>query len=239
MMRRQTVEQLLLVFRSFRERYAGGKPLHKAYQKAVRDAADRHGVTYQTVGDGCRRRLKLKEIHELYALLARWMEGDSEPLAKRLKAASDPSCYDDIAEFFRPSKIFVAAAAGPTSASTSPDRFDTFSFRLPQHDSRMLRALAEIEGVSPPELLSAMMGGVVAERMKHLARAVLHESKAPEGGDIGHDDILKIVRDHEAAPRDRGAKHGSGSAARGDSEPVSDVDRAVRPKSRSSQWGFD
>ena len=189
MMRRQTVEQLLLVFRSFREGYAGGKPLHKAYQKAVRDVAGRHGVTYQTVGDGCRRRLKLKEIHELYALLARWMEGDSEPLATQLKAASDPSSHDDIAAFFRPSKAITAAAPGHTVASTSADRFDTFSFRLPQHDSRMLRALAEIEGVSPPELLSAMMGEVVAERMKHLARAMLHESEAPEGGNIGQDDI--------------------------------------------------
>ncbi len=214
MMRRQTVEQLLLVFRSFRERYAGGKPLHKAYQKAVREVADRYGVTYQTIGGGCRFRLKLKEIHELYALLARWMEGDSEPLATQLKAASDPSSHGDIADFFRAAKAIAAAAPGPAAASTSADRFDTFSFRLPQRDSRMLRALAEIEGVSPPELLSAMMGTVVAERMQHVARA---------------------------EQRDLGAKHvsGVGPAARGDSEPVSDVDPAVRLKSRSSQWGFD
>ena len=241
MMNRQTVEQLLRVFRLFRERYARGDPLQRAYREAVREVANLHHVTYQTIGDGCRRRLKLSDIHQLYDLLACWAEGDSEPLAKQLKAASDPSSHDDIADFFRPYKSIVAVTPGHTAASTSADRFDTFSFRLPQRDARMLRALAEIEGVSWPELLSRMVGKVVAERMKHVARAMLYESEAPERGDIGQDDILKILRDREAELRGLGVEHMSvfGSAARGDSRPMSDVDLTVRLKSGFSQGGFD
>ena len=231
MMKGQTVEQLLLVFRLFRESYARGKPLHKAYQEAVREVADGHAVTYQTIGDGCRRRLKLISIRELYALLARWMEGDPEPLAKQLKAASDPSAHDDIMEFF-------GSEARP---ATSDSRFDTFSLRLPERDARMARALAEIEGVSTKELLSRLVESAVAEKMKLVAQAILHESGAVHRPTMTREKILKILRDREAELRGLGVEHLSvfGSAARGDSRPMSDVDLTVRLKPGFSQGGFD
>lgn len=230
-MKGQTVEQLLLVFRSFRESYARGKPLHKAYQEAVREVADGHAVTYQTIGDGCRRRLKLNSIRELYALLARWMEGDPEPLAKQLKAASDPSAHNDITEFF-------GSEARP---ATSDSRPDTFSLRLPEHDARMARALAEIEGVSTSELLSRLVESAVAEKMKLVAQAILHDSEAVRWTKMTREDILEILRDREAELRGLGVEHVSvfGSAARGDSRPMSDVDLTVRLKPGFSQGGFD
>lgn len=230
-MKGQTVEQLLLVFRSFRERYARGKPLHKAYQEAVREVADGHAVTYQTIGDGCRRRLKLNSIRELYALLACWMEGDPEPLAKQLKAASDPSAHDDITEFF-------GSEARP---ATSDNRFDTFSMRLPERGARMARALAEIEGVSTSELLSRLVESAVAEKMKLVAQAILHDSETVRWTNMTREEILEILRGREAELRGLGVEHVSvfGSAARGDSRPMSDVDLTVRLKPGFSQGGFD
>jgi predicted nucleotidyltransferase len=241
MMKCQTVEQLLLVFRSFRERYARGKPLHKAYQEAVREVADGHGVTYQTIGDGCRRRLKLNNIRELAALLGRWMEGDPEPLAKQLKAASDPSAHDGITEFFGSSATFAVAGGREARPATSNSRFDTFSLRLPERDARMARALAEIEGVSTSELLSRLVGSAVAEEMKLVAQAILHDSEAVHWTNMTREQILKILRDREAELRGLGVEHVSvfGSAARGDSRPVSDVDLTVKLKPGFSQGGFD
>ena len=231
MMKGQTVEQLLLVFRLFRESYARGKPLHKAYQEAVREVADGHAVTYQTIGDGCRRRLKLISIRELYALLARWMEGDPEPLAKQLKAASDPSAHDDIMEFF-------GSEARPV---TSDSRFDTFSIGLPERGARMARALAEIEGVSTSELLSRLVESAVAEKMKLVAQAILHDSETVRWTNMTREEILEILRDREAELRGLGVEHLSvfGSAARGDARPMSDVDLTVRLKPGFSQGGFD
>ena len=240
-MKHQTVEQLLLVFRSFRESYARGRPLHKAYQDAVREVADGHAVTYQTIGDGCRRRLKLNNIRELYALLARWMEGDSEPLAKQLKAASDPSAHNDITEFFGSSATFSVAGGWKARPATSDSRFDTFSLRLPERDARMARALAELEGVSTSELLSQLVGFAVAEKMKLVAQAILHDSEAVHRTNMTREEILKILRDREAELRGLGVEHVSvfGSAARGDSRPMSDVDLTVRLKPGFSQGGFD
>lgn len=241
MMRRQTVEQLLLVFRSFHERYAQGRPLHRAYQEAVREVADRHKVTYQTIGDGCRRRLKLEDIRELYALLARWMEGDSEPLAEQLKAASDPSAHDDITEFFGSSTAFGVARHQEPSPATAEGSFSAFSLRLVERDARMARALAEIEGISPPELLGRLVGTAVAEKMKLVAQAILNESGAVLRTTMTREKIIRTLRDHEAELRDLGAEHVSvfGSTARGDSGPVSDVDLAVRLRPDFSHGGFD
>jgi hypothetical protein len=256
MIKRQTVEQLLLVFRSFRERYARGKPLHKAYQEAVREVADGQAVTYQTIGDGCRRRLKLNSIRELYALLARWMEGDPEPLAKQLKAASDPSAHDDITEFFGTeffgteffgteffgsSATFAVAGGREARPATSDRRFDTFSLRLAERDARMARALAEIEGVSTSELLSRLVEAAVAEKMKLVAQAILHDSEAVHRTNMTREEILGILRDREAELRGLGVEHVSvfGSAARGDSRTMSDVDLTVRLKPGFSQGGFD
>ncbi len=241
MMKCQTVEQLLLVFRLFRERYARGRPLHKAYQEAVREVADGHAVTYQTIGDGCRRRLKLNDIRELYALLAGWMEGDPEPLAKQLKAASDPSAHHDITEFFGSSATFPVAGGRESRPATANNMSDTFSLRLPERDARMARALAEIEGVSTAELLSRLVETAVAEKMKLMARAILHEPEADHGRIRAREEILKILRDRKEELRGLGVEHVSvfGSAARGDSGPMSDVDLIVRLKPGFSRGGFD
>ena len=85
MMTPKTVEQLLQVFRLFRDNHASGKPLHTSYHDAVREVARLNSVTYQTIGDGCRRRLRLKDINELYELLAAWVKGDSRGLVQQLK----------------------------------------------------------------------------------------------------------------------------------------------------------
>ena len=180
----QTVEQLLLVFRLSRERYARGEPLRRSYQRAVREVADRHSVRYQTIGDGCRRRLKLNDISELYTLLRRWLDGDPEPLANQLKAVSDPTAHDDIAGFFGSPTPSAKVTPRQAGAATSDDKDATFSFRLPEHDARKLRALAELEGVSPPELINKFVAAAVVEKMKLVAQGkfvtrVLEQTKPP------------------------------------------------------------
>lgn len=240
-MKRQTVGQLLLVFRLFREGYTRGKPLHKAFQEAVREVADRHAVAYQTIGDGCRRRLKLGHIGELYGLLNSWMEGAAEPLETKLRAASHPTAHDDIAEFFGTS-IHPGAARQPKAwLQTSGRNTDSFSLRLSEREGRMIRALAEMDGISPQELLGRLVGSAVEEKMKLVAQAILRDSTTAHRASRTREWILEILRDHEEELRDLGAEHVSlfGSVARGDAGPASDVDLAVRLKPGFSEGGFD
>jgi predicted nucleotidyltransferase len=241
MMRRQTIGQLLLVFRLFRESYARGKPLHKAFQVAVREVADRHVVTYQTIGDGCRRRLRLGHIGELYALLESWIEGDAEPLETKLREASHPNAHDDIAEFFGTSTHPVAARHPDAWLQASGRNTDVFSLRLSDREGRMIRALAEMEGISPQELLGRLVGSAVEEKMKLVAQAILRDSTTVQRASRTRERILEILRDHAEELRDLGAEHVSlfGSAARRDAGPTSDVDLAVRLKPGFSVGGFD
>jgi predicted nucleotidyltransferase len=105
----------------------------------------------------------------------------------------------------------------------------------------MARALAEIEGVSTSELLSRLAGSAVAEKMKLVAQAILHDSEAVHRANLTREEILKILRDREEELRGLGVEYMSvfGSAARGDSRPMSDVDLIVRLKPGFSQGGFD
>jgi len=178
MMTPQTVQQLLQVFRAFRDNHKSGMPLHRAYQEGVRAVADAHSITYQTVGDGCRRRLGLNDIGELYELLASWVKGDPRELVRQLKEHSDPTAHAQIEQFFSdgntvPAELRKASQKGPTS-----DETEVFQFRLPAREARMLKALAELEGVSASNLISNTISAAVRNRMAVVARGFIENAEA-------------------------------------------------------------
>jgi len=178
MMTPQTVQQLLQVFRNFRDNHASGKPLHRSYQEAVRTVARNHSVTYQTIGDGCRRRLRLNEINELYELLAAWVKGDSRGLMRQLKDNSDPAAHPDIEQFFADGTATSVDVKRPSPKGPSQEESETFSFRLPARDARMLRALAELEGVSVGELTAREVSAAVRDRMTAVARGIVKHAES-------------------------------------------------------------
>ena len=169
MMNRKTVTQLIQVFEQFKINYRNGVPLHNSYQDAVRKIADKYAITYQTVGDGCRRRLNLADISQLHVLLEEWMQGHPESLITQLRQNSIPAAHPDIDAFF--------SATGPSSVTAFPEissslpgkSADTFSFPLLEADARLLRALAEIEGSTPSRLITQIVQKAVNKKMKKLA----------------------------------------------------------------------
>ena len=226
----QSVDQVLHVLRLFRERYDSGEPLHRAYREGVREVARHHHVTYQTIGDGCRRRLKLDDIRAFYDLLSHWVEGDPEPLRSQLKEACDPAAHDRIHEFFESANAKEQGIGGTLSAAGVPNKSSTVSFQLSERDARMLRALAEIEAVSPAELVRSIVGSAVAERMKRVAEAIGRDMDPPRRRSLDRQDIVDVLRRHEMELRRLGVERVSlfGSAARGDMSGESDIDLAVR-----------
>ncbi len=241
MMKPQTVDQLLMVLRLFRERYAGGEPLHKSFQQAVHEVAKQYIRKYSTIEDGLRRRLKLNDIGELYDLLQIWMGGRPGPLMEQLKNASNPATHDEIAGFFGASSSAAPTGAKQASPNLLEAKLTTFSFRLREKDARMLRALAEIEGVSPPELIGGLVKTAVAERMKRVAQVMLRDSETSEIRSTMRQEILSAIRDHKAELSGLGVARLSlfGSMARGDWDTDSDIDLAVRLTPEFSRGGLD
>lgn len=168
----QTVQQLLQVFRIFRENLERGIPLHRSYHEAVRSVAQSYSVTYQTIGDGCRRRLRLNDISELFALLSAWLQGDPNRLVHQLKVNSESSAHAEIDRFFTEGTVVTSQKQkAPIKALASND-FETISFRLLRNDARMLRALAELEGVS----VGVVIGGLISESVRPRIKGIVENS---------------------------------------------------------------
>lgn len=184
MMTQHTVRQLLKVFRLSRENYAAGMPLHRSYHAAVRAVAKSYALTYQTIGDTCRRRLELTNVNELHDLLRAWVRGYPDALIRRIKERSDPVVHFEVDRFFTGGDGANWASDDSHREPVSHDELETFSFVLHESDGRLLRALAGHEGLSVGELTARLVSGAVRERMRAIARALIEEP-AGNGGTNG------------------------------------------------------
>lgn len=178
MLNPNTVQQLLQVFRLFRENHMGGMIFQDSFHEAVRAVAKNYSVSYQTIGDGCRRRLELTNINELYEILSAWVRGDPRPLLHQLKKHSDPVTHSEIDKFFSTTEPTISPKSKSFVMSAPKDESEAVSFRLPAHDARLLRALAELEGISVGELTARVVSGTVRERMKAVARELIGKKPA-------------------------------------------------------------
>ena len=178
MMKPHTVQQLLQVFQLFWENHAGGMPLHRSYHEAVRAVARNYSVTYQTIGDACRRRLELTNINELYEMSISWVRGEPRALLHQLKEHSDPVAHSAIEKFFIMTEPTTPPKSEPSVGVGAKEGPETVSFRLGVPDARMLRALAELEGISAGELTARVVSAAVRERMKVVARGFIDERPA-------------------------------------------------------------
>jgi hypothetical protein len=169
----ETVQQLLEVLQRFRGNHDSGVPLHKAYREAVRSVAEVYSITYQTLGDGCRRRLGLKDIHQFYELLASWMRGDPHGLVRQLKENADPSAHVEIDQFFRGGNAATTESKKTARKAALREESEPFTFRIAPSDARMLKALAELEGIAAPELTARIVSSAVRERMTNVARSII------------------------------------------------------------------
>lgn len=168
-----TVQQLLQVFRLFRENHAGGMPLHMSYHEAVRSVAKTDSLTYQTIGDGCRRRLGLTNINELHEMLSAWVRGEPGALLNQLKRHSDPVSHREIEKFFSTTEPTTILKPKASVTAVPKEEPETVSFRLQARDARWLRALAELKGVSASELTASVVSTAVREQMKVVARGLI------------------------------------------------------------------
>ena len=100
MLEPSSLEQMFFVLRTFKLRYSAGDDVEEAYRGAVDQASRHFGVTYQTIGDLCRRRLGLAQIDEFYGLLRQWVSGSSMQLRDLIKRYTEPAYHCEIDSFF-------------------------------------------------------------------------------------------------------------------------------------------
>ena len=110
-----SVQQLMLVLDRTASNSDQGIRLPTAFHDAVRHVSNRYGVTYQTIGDLCRRRLDLSDVGEFIDLLGRWLEGDGDPLRRQIRKQSNATAHKGLDNFFE-----KAGAAAGRSVAMNP-----------------------------------------------------------------------------------------------------------------------
>lgn len=150
MFRARTVrEQILPVLSTAREYVDRGHPVPEACQIAINARHEEIGLTYQTIEDGCRRRLGLRHVGEFHRMVATWIEEGCGDLKNLLLRRSEASAHSDIRVFFEEfsrqtgrSSIrspSLTASRGETAASPTGH----FTITANQLDSETLAALRE------------------------------------------------------------------------------------------------
>jgi len=149
MLTEKTIDQILGVLDLTAKNHESGLSISKAYQKSVKEIAQRYSIKYQTIADGCRRRLGLVNVNQFVDLLREWLGGQPYRLRDLLsKNTSDFEQYR-INDFFDRKEL--------TSSNLSINKnletvFEIISLKAPQNMVSQLRALAESEGKSVHDL---------------------------------------------------------------------------------------
>ncbi len=150
MLTEKTLDQILGVLELTRKYYESGIPTSKAYQKSVKDIAHKYSVRYQTIADGCRRRLNLDNVNEFMGLLNEWMAGKPYRLKDLLIKNINELDEYKVDNFFDQNN----PSTNLTSSRDVEEKSEVISFKVSRNISSQLRSLAEAEGKNIQEFMS-------------------------------------------------------------------------------------
>jgi len=167
-MKRSTLKQIFDVLKIFKQNYNGSSPIRNSYSYAVREVAKHYGVAYQTIGDGCRRRLNLTNISEFYELLRDWYNGKPERLISILKRNSEVNDHSEIDKFF--GNIYTN---GVPDINSEQNQYDSYSVSIQKKDSKILSILSEVYNQPIPEYLTVLVTDSLRLRMKEYAESMV------------------------------------------------------------------
>ena len=165
MLTRAGIEQILGVIDRVK---LSGRSVETAYPRAVSEVAREAGVTYQTIGDACRRRLALKNITEFKDLVCSFVEdSNAEPLRNCLRRSSQRAARPVIDRYFRES--LKSGSQSGLSPTKPPLDFEPLTLQLSRRDARLLRAVAELEGIPSDDLAVKLVAEAARTKMRTLA----------------------------------------------------------------------
>lgn len=170
----KTLDQILEVIRIAKSNYTAGLPIDHSYQDAINKVATKYNVAYQTIGDGCRRRLNLINIKEFRDLLEGYYSTNNpNNLISLLKQhTNSKGQHEKIMQFFKmesDKEIDLEAVTPLVFSSKKVD--EVISFRLSQESARQLKAISSLQGMSVSEWVAETIKKSVEQELKNWARS--------------------------------------------------------------------
>jgi hypothetical protein len=172
----KSLDQILEVIRKSKTNYFNGSPLHTSIQIAIDYVSKTYGVTYQTIEDGCRRRLGLKTIDDFRRVLSEYFSGNSDNIKSILREHTDIALHNKINEFLKGSVTSIKKTGDKIQHQPLPEQTtEVFSFRLDEETSKKLRLLLGYLGISPSEWISNNIRKKVNEDLQELLKSLVEK----------------------------------------------------------------
>jgi|GEM_PF-6012166 hypothetical protein len=172
MLSEKTLDQILGVLELTSKYCKAGLPTAKAYQKSVKDIAHKYSVRYQTIADGCRRRLNLDNVNEFMELLTEWLSGNPAPLKDLLVKNIDQMDEYKVENFF--DHKLVTTSTKTESERKVEDSFEVITVKAPRNIVSQLRALAESEDKSLQDLINIIVKQYVDQHYVEYVRKLIN-----------------------------------------------------------------
>lgn len=165
-----SVEQILRVLELIRQNNRLGFDISAATSRAIQQVAKESNVRYQTIGDGCRRRLGLTDMSEFHQLVEEWLHGNHTLLATVLKKNSTSGAAPRISAFFNEGK---ATTRSPEDSrpirrvgAVTEAQSDALKVVIEDADARMLRVLSQLEDRDPAVVALELLREGMRDRLR-------------------------------------------------------------------------
>lgn len=169
MITQNSLEQILDVISSFKSYILLGNSLSTSRQQATKNVAIKNKVTYQTIGDLCRRRLNLTTTEDFNVLLKKIIEGNSGELMDLLILSTHPTQHGTIREYFHNLKM------PRLSLNNGNDKIQTheiIEIELPFESARLIKAYAELKGATVSIVINNIIVPIIKTKMKDFVDSI-------------------------------------------------------------------
>ncbi len=172
----KTLDQILEVIRKSKTNYLSGSPIHTSVQMGIYNVSKSYNVTYQTIEDGCRRRLGLKTIDDFRRMLSEYFNGNPNNLQSILLEHTYTNLHNQINEYFKGNVTSLKKTGDKIQYQPLPEQTtEVFSFRLDEETSKKLRLLLGYLGTSSSEWISKIIKKKVNEDLQELLKSLVEK----------------------------------------------------------------
>lgn len=176
----KTLNQILEVIKKSKSQYISGSPIHTSIQTGIDYVSKSYKVTYQTIEDGCRRRLNLKTIDDFRRMLSEYFNGNPKNIISILREHTDVDLHNKINEFFKGNVTSFKKTSNEIRDQSSPKQIpeqttEVFSFRLDEETSKRLKVVSGYREISPSEWISKNIKRRIDEDIEELFKLLMGE----------------------------------------------------------------
>ncbi len=162
----KSTEQILEVIQITRNGFRAGLPIKDSYNTAVQQVSQKYRRTYQTIADGCTRRLGSIKAEKFRELLMESFSGNHDPLISTLKKHSLYGSHKLIDKFFSNQNPIQSKNKNNLSS-------EVFSFRLNDTEAKKIRTIASIQGITVQEWITNTVTDSANKKLKAWAKEIL------------------------------------------------------------------